>query len=180
VTGQVKLVRTIFCPPGPLPFKKDSSISSSGGGFGRGGIFWCFCSGVPWCSDCRRDRPDETLSCAVKGIIRLGSPAEAARSRRCARAGALFMILGIIGKTLRVVTGGIDGPDYSSQAISRQDSVETSPIKVSGSSGVVLSLGRALNGKGQPVVRIWRWMSQAVLGSQHWCYVMWLGRVGNT
>lgn len=30
---------TIFWPPGPLPFKNDSSISSSGGGFGRGGRF---------------------------------------------------------------------------------------------------------------------------------------------
>ena len=32
---------TIFCPPGPLPLRYDSSISESGGGFGRGGIdFW--------------------------------------------------------------------------------------------------------------------------------------------
>lgn len=30
---------TIFCPPGPLPFRNDSSISSSGGGLGRGGKF---------------------------------------------------------------------------------------------------------------------------------------------
>ena len=33
---------TIFCPPGPLPLRKASSISSSGGGFGRGGICFCF------------------------------------------------------------------------------------------------------------------------------------------
>jgi hypothetical protein len=33
-------LRTIFCPPGPLPFKNASSNSESGGGFGRGGI--CF------------------------------------------------------------------------------------------------------------------------------------------
>lgn len=33
--------RTIFCPPGPLPLRKDSCISSSGGGFGREGI-WVF------------------------------------------------------------------------------------------------------------------------------------------
>lgn len=32
-------VRTIFCPPGPEPLRKDSSISESGGGFGRGGRF---------------------------------------------------------------------------------------------------------------------------------------------
>lgn len=31
--------QTIFWPPGPLPFRNDSSISSSGGGFGRGGRF---------------------------------------------------------------------------------------------------------------------------------------------
>ena len=30
--------RTIFCPPGPLPLRKDSWISSSGGGLGREGI----------------------------------------------------------------------------------------------------------------------------------------------
>lgn len=30
--------RTIFCPPGPLPWIKFSSISCSGGGLGRGGI----------------------------------------------------------------------------------------------------------------------------------------------
>jgi hypothetical protein len=32
-----ELVLLIFCPPGPLPFRKDSSISVSGGGWGRGG-----------------------------------------------------------------------------------------------------------------------------------------------
>lgn len=29
--------RTIFWPPGPLPLRKDSSMSDSGGGFGLGG-----------------------------------------------------------------------------------------------------------------------------------------------
>ena len=29
---------TIFCPPGPLPLTKNSSISDSGGGLGRVGI----------------------------------------------------------------------------------------------------------------------------------------------
>lgn len=33
----VYMRRTIFCPPGPLPLRYDSSISESGGGFGRGG-----------------------------------------------------------------------------------------------------------------------------------------------
>lgn len=33
-------VRTIFWPPGPLPLRYDSSISESGGGFGRGGRFF--------------------------------------------------------------------------------------------------------------------------------------------
>lgn len=36
--GEIK-GHTIFCPPGPLPFRNDSSISSSGGGLGRGGRF---------------------------------------------------------------------------------------------------------------------------------------------
>ena len=35
---------TIFCPPGPLPFKNDSVNSSSLGGFGRSGIFFAHCA----------------------------------------------------------------------------------------------------------------------------------------
>jgi hypothetical protein len=36
MTGE-RGARTIFWPPGPLPLTYDSSISDSGGGFGRGG-----------------------------------------------------------------------------------------------------------------------------------------------
>jgi hypothetical protein len=39
-TLQWTIVFTIFCPPGPLPFKKASVNSSSGKGGGRSGIFF--------------------------------------------------------------------------------------------------------------------------------------------
>lgn len=40
------MLRTIFWPPGPLPFRKASSISDSGGGFGRGGRLFADVGGV--------------------------------------------------------------------------------------------------------------------------------------
>lgn len=72
--------RTIFCPPGPLPFRKDSSISESGGGLGRGGRLWCFCRQLMLEKGLRRlgehwDVEGMVVVCVRSGRIRIGAVA---------------------------------------------------------------------------------------------------------